>query len=345
MTLTQAATITKRFIVFTIAAVLIGTTSLIGYRIWYAQYIASLPPVEEKPDTRFGLLSEPKLPASTVSSSNFSYSIDTVTGNLPELKKIAKVFFIPQGIITLLSADRSKSIAEKLKVYSEPEILSDTQYRYISDSKSLLVNIDTGNFVFSKLSSDSAQLESININRATQDFKTLLSSFGILPEELQSGTAKAFFLNGNLEPTEDPLEAQAVEISLWPAYIDELPIITPAFRTALIKAIANGPTHIIDNYNSIDFTYWPIDLTTFATYPIKTANQAFEELQAGKGVIVVENNQPRVSITSAYLAYYQQAEYTPYMQPIIIFEGPNFVAYVTAIMDQYLSTDNLSTNP
>ncbi|MCL4365698.1 hypothetical protein M1437_00535 [Patescibacteria group bacterium] len=80
MTLTQAATLVKRLVIFSAVTLFLGLGSFIGYKIWYAYYLAHLPPVEEKPDIRFGLLPPVDFPKSNVTSSNFSYSLDTVTG-------------------------------------------------------------------------------------------------------------------------------------------------------------------------------------------------------------------------------------------------------------------------
>ena len=85
----------------------------------------------------------------------------------------------------------------------------------------------------------------------------------------------------------------------------------------------------------MDFSNSCIETSTFATYPTKTAETAFDDLKQGKGVVVVEPDKPKVSITSVYLGYYLAENYNPYLQPIFVFEGPNFVAYADAINEQF----------
>ena len=158
MTLTQVAVLTKQIITLIIIVISVGIVGFIGYRIWYANYLASLPPIEEKPDTKFGLLPQIDFPASLVSSSNFSYSIDTSTGNLPKVgqdasfEKLVKVYFVTKTLTTLLSAEKSHALAGKLGITNAPEILSDTKYRYRNDGRALTIDLDNSNFTFDNTS-------------------------------------------------------------------------------------------------------------------------------------------------------------------------------------------------
>ena len=56
MTLSQTAIFVQRSIIISAVALFLSIASFTGYKIWYAYYLASLPPVEEKPDTKFGQL-------------------------------------------------------------------------------------------------------------------------------------------------------------------------------------------------------------------------------------------------------------------------------------------------
>ena len=73
-------------------------------------------------------------------------------------------------------------------------------------------------------------------------------------------------------------------------------------------------------------------------YPLRSTDQAFEDLKGGKG-IVISSSQPdgEVKIKKVFLAYYDPDTYQEYMQPVYVFLGENkFVAYVTAVTDEYL---------
>ena len=341
MTLTQTATLTKQIIIATIAALILGIVSFIGYKIWYAYYLSTLPLVEEKPDTKFGLLPLPDFPDSNVSSSNFSYSLDTTTGGLPKVgidpgfEKIIKVYFVTQTFATFLSPEKSQTLAQKFDIASPPQILSETKYKFTDQSRSLNIDLDNGNFFYTKEATLSAIQSLDDDQKLISDFKQVLVNLGISRQDLKNGRSKV-----TLIPTSLRAEAQAAQISLWPEALDKKSIFTPDFNKALINATVVKEAGELDNYLSLDFIYYPIDTTTFATYPTKTAEDAFENLKNGQGVIILEPKNPQVSITSVYLGYYLSKDYNPYLQPVFVFEGPNFVAYVSAISEQFQTGAN-----
>lgn len=333
MTLTQTAILVKQVILISSIALLLGLTSFIGYKVWYAYYLAHLPPVEEKPDTKFGLLPSIDFPKGNVSTSNFSYSLDTTTGGLPKVgvdpnfEKIIKVYFVTQTFATLLSADRSQSLAEKFSITNQPEVLSETKYKFKDKEKTLHVNLDNGNFSYTNEATISAQPNLDNDNKLVSDFENILSNLGILKDDLINGRTKVTHLKTN--------GIETVLISLWPTPIDKKSIFSTDPNKSLVSATVIGGANVLENYLSLNFTYYPIESSTFATYPTKTAETAFDDLKQGKGVVLVEPDKPKVSITSVYLGYYLAENYSPYLQPIFVFEGPNFVAYVDAISEQF----------
>ena len=82
-----------------------------------------------------------------------------------------------------------------------------------------------------------------------------------------------------------------------------------------------------------EYSYWPLDTRSFAAYQIKTSQQAFIELKAGKAYYAaLPPNQTQIVITNSYLAYYDGESSQLYMQPVFVFEGENnFLAFVPAI--------------
>ena len=75
-----------------------------------------------------------------------------------------------------------------------------------------------------------------------------------------------------------------------------------------------------------------------ATYPIKTAEEAFEELKNGKGRVVSQNgNDLNIVIKNVYLGFYSEGKLQDYLMPVIVFEGTNdFIAYVSAVKDEWI---------
>lgn len=342
LTLTQTARLTKRTLVgLTILGFLLLIT-FISYQIYYYKYyLPHKPPVEEKPTLLFGLLPPVNFPQSSVSSSNYSYSLATTTGGLPtDLPKLVKVYFIPQLGTTLLAPEKAQSLATSLLFPNGPDNTSTTQYHF-SDSSGgqLTLDLNSGNFKFQRTASPSAEASSATrVNallpdptKIISDFKNYLSNKGLLKEDLKNGRSKVIYDNSS------QADSQIATVSIWPSDLDKLQIVTPDPNIGLIKAVVTKFQDEALKYASLNFTYWGEDTKTFSTYPIKSANQAFTDLKNGQGVVVIEPKLPQVSLTSVRLAYYQSEQYSPYLEPIYVFEGENFMAYVSAITPEYLS--------
>lgn len=334
MTLTQTAILTKQVIFFSTLISIVGITSLIGYKYWYNFiYLPGVPPVEEKADTNFGLLPVPDFPISNVSSSNFTYSLDTTTGLLPKIGQnpdfppIIKVYFITKPYATLLSGEKSAALAEKFAITTAPQISSDTEYTFVQDQKTLSLDLDSGNFIYTNNKSSPAETIIDSEEQLIEGFKQTLNSLGLFKQDFEGGRKEVRFLKN---------ATQIAEISLWMNDLDGKPIITPYFNKSLVNALVFKSASNIENYLSLEFTYWPIDASIFATYPLKDPQIAFDDLRSGKGVVIIEPLKPQVSITSISLGYFLPQKYNPYLQPVYIFEGAGFVAMVSAIDNEFI---------
>lgn len=324
MTLTQTAILTKRLLVISAISLSLIVTGTIAYNYYQAYQRSKIPPVEEKPDLKFGILPQPNLPPISVASSDYGYSLDTVTGGLPEnLPKLIKVYFVPKLGTTLLSSERAKSLAQSLGFDIGPENLSEAERRFTSSlGGQLIINLDSGNFKFTRqIATPSAKTVAIDDQvKLVAELKTFLSSKNLMKPQLANGRSKVV----------------SDTISLWQEDVDGLPIETDSYSSGLVKAVVSKNLPVEQKYLSLDYNFWLIDQTNFATYPLKKVATAYEELQAGLGTIVVKPTSSRVSITSVYLAYLLSEEYSPYLEPIYVFEGEGFVAYVPAIPSEYL---------
>lgn len=347
MTLTQAAQFTKKFIFLSSAILVVSVTIFLGVTFWRISNPPAQVVIEELPNADFGNLPLPKFPDSKASSANFSYSIDTVDGNLPTFDKLLKVFIMPPTYASLLSGEKSQKLAEKLNLVPIPKILSDSDYSYTNTDSTMLINLDNGNFFYDKIATPSGLISGIESpDEQITQFKDTLNQLGQLKNEIKTGTGKVIFLKNNegiFEQVDTIQEANALQISVWPDDVDGKRIYTPSSNVSLINAIVTGSADDINNYVSLRYTFWPVDTETFATYPSKTAYEALDDLKSGKGVVLQEPANPRVSILNVYLGYYEGDEYSQYLQPIYVFEGPGFLAYVPAINNQYyevISTDS-----
>ncbi|MBI3485933.1 hypothetical protein HY025_03205 [Candidatus Daviesbacteria bacterium] len=337
MTLTQTAKLTKRLILFFVITLIAGVSIWLGYRYYYYNvYLPSIPPVEIKADLKFGILPKPDFFESSASATNFSYVLDTPTGDLPEnLPKIMTVFYAPARSITLLDPDRSNDLAKRMGFTNGPGVISPTQFKYSDESGGeLIIDLNSGNFKFKKSTTEESFANIAGTLPSTDDiaknFKDFLTTNGLIKPQLQQGAYKAFYNQDSQR------KSYSATVSLWPNDLDKFPIVTSLSKTGLIRATVVNARKDIDRYLSLTYINWSIDDKTTATYPIKTALQAFGDLKNGLGVLVLTPNTGQVSIRSVYLGYFETDNYNPYIEPVFVFEGKDFVAYVPAIVSDYL---------
>lgn len=338
MTLTQAANFTKRFLLFFIVIIIISFSSWLGYRYYYYNiYLPSLPPPKPKADLKFGKLPNLKFIESSTSATNYKYTLDTVTGDLPDkLPKVMKVFFIPQTSITLLDPNRSSSLAKSLFFVNGPQIISPTQFQFKDGSTgAMTIDLNTGNFYFKRLLEFDPTTASPGTlpqaSKIEEDFRKFLNEKGLTKPKLGSGRVKVLYNKSLLK------DSTTATISIWPNDVDKYPVETPLFDTSLITQIVKEGEKPEDRVLSMKYTYYGVDEKTSATYPIKSPSNSFKDLKSGHDTVLVKSpNGGDVSIRNIYLAYFESETYSAYLQPIYVYEGQDFAAYVSAIPDDYI---------
>ena len=328
MTLTQTAVLTKRAIVIFAIGLFLLVSGKIGWEFYYRYTLSKLPPPQEIAEAKFGTLPELQFPQGTTSSANFSYSVDTTTGELPDFPSLIEVYFIPQAGLSLLAPDRAKTLAEKLNFNIGPENPSPEVYRFMSENGGdLVIDTPTGNFNFKLGPNEATASSTLKLPEKPviiDLFKRFLSDNLSLPEILSAGRGEVFLSESS------PITGT---VTLIPEDFNNLPIVTSIYNQGLVKAdfIATEEENRII-FTKLSYVFWPIDESTSSTYKLKTSVQALSDLKSGKAYVSLVPENPNVSITSVKLAYFETEEYIPYLQPVFVFEGPSFVALVPAIL-------------
>lgn len=340
LTLTQTASLTKKAFIFGIVFLVLATLSWVGLSYYQAYQASKIPPPEVKPDVKFNILPQPNLSINLVSSSEFTYDLVTKTGNLPtDLPKIMKVYFISKLGTTLLAPNRARELAQKFNFKNGPEIIQPTLYRFSDGGSNFDIDLDTGNFSFErKIATEAASIQDeimADRGKLVEEFKNFLSSKGLLVEQLANGRSSVSYDNPSQQ------ESQTAVITLWQEDLQDqstsYPLVTARFTEGVVKTTVTKYQDETNKYPNLNYVFWSIDQNNFATYPIKSVVDAFSELKEGRGFVVIKPPFPQVSISSVYLAYLVSDVYTPYLQPIFVFEGEGFAALTAAITDSYLS--------
>lgn len=344
-TLTETAYYTKKFIagaVFLLIFVFVAKLSLNYYQ---AHQASQIPPPTPTPAPAFGKLPALKLPAKDSQVVNFR--IETVNGKIPEMATIEKVYFIPpRPAYTFFTKERALSFGRKFGFTNEPVVLSGEEYRWTDPElldRTFSLNIFTNNFTLDyKFANDPTIFSDFVLpkKREAESFaRSYLSSRNVMPENLSKGEITSEFLvfdGQNIKKALNLSEANLIQVDFLRKNINELPVLTKEHHKGLVSFLISGAKDKKKKILKLEYILWLVDSENTATYPLKTGEEAFEELKIGGGAIISGGQQTTAAIRNVYLAYLDTKEYQAFLQPIFVFEGDGrFVAYVAAVKEEW----------
>ena len=263
---------------------------------------------------------------------------------MPKLATTGRVYFIPKEGPNLLALDRANQIAKKLSFKNQPQQTSEKIYRWITESTpstTLDIDINTENFHLAyDYQNDQEILNSKDLptnQQAAEEAKNFLANNGLLSDDLATGSAEFVYLKftpPNLTPALSLSEADFVRVNLFRADLDGLKILPPNPKNSMISFLFSGSRALGKRIIEVNYTYYPIERETLATYPLKTSQTAWQELQGGAGYVanLGENQNGQIIIREVSLAYFDSNQSQNFLQPVFVFEGDNnFFGFVPAI--------------
>lgn len=347
-TLSQVTSLTRKILEY--VGIVVGGILLLMFIFSLGsaikQMIAPTPP--PPPTVSFGKLPTLAFPDSLIQQNlSITYTINTLSGNLPSLPDRITVYKFASLQAQLLGLNKAKTMAKAAGFSTDPTALSETSYKWTgTDPLSSTLTMDIQSFDYTLISSyltNSTVLSAAFIPDETLAEKTaqnFFTSVSPLPDSIDSSKTKTTLLaikGSSLVPASSLSNAQIIRVDFFPQNVNTLPIYTPNPSQSLIYAlVASSDT---TDPQIVEAQYFHKDLSTDkATYPIKTAQQAFNDLKNGKGYIAAYGStSPSINITDVTLGYYVDTTPRDYLMPVIVFEGDNgFFAYVSAIDDKWL---------
>ncbi|MFZ2153454.1 MAG: hypothetical protein WAV41_05410 [Microgenomates group bacterium] len=344
MSLTHTAYVSRKIIKYggVGIAIFTGLYMLIGMGI--AAYVRAHPPYTP-PDVKFGLLPKTVFPEKKFEKKNFTTEL--ASDKFPVYKDQARVFVITRPDNTFLALDQDTITARDLGFVGKPSEVKYGVYEFKNDSLNLTLTMNVLDGSFSlKYPYESDQLllnpekmptkeEAVNIA------KGYLSGGSKFPTDLVEGDAKVSFWKigfEGLKSVSSLSEANIVKVDFFRKVIaDNMKIMSTDINGASVSVLVTGSQTEGRKVVEVNYKYANIDREIYSTYPIKTAEEAFNDLKSGNywpASDVVANN---VAIRNIYLAYFEPISLTNYLQPIYVFEGDGkFAAYVTAVKDSYI---------
>jgi hypothetical protein len=298
------------------------------------------------PQAAFGKL--PTVPFPSQVKENISYSLDTLTGFLPNFSDRAKVYKTVSDPPTLLGLDRTRGKVAKVGFSSSGTQISEDTYQWAGQNESLqttmTMNIFSSDFTFSSSYLTSPSLEPFSgpdeKDEAIKIAKSFLSVMSIFPQDIDEDKTKATsysLANGVLNPTSKISDTRIVKVDFFQKDLDGLPIYYQ-------KGISSTFDFLIGKESKelkvVDARFFHKNISqTSSTYAIKTAGEAYSELKKGNAYIAYKNpNTVEFTIKKVFLGYYVGEGPQEFVMPVVVFEGTNnFVAYVSAIRDEWIS--------
>ncbi|MCL5434925.1 MAG: hypothetical protein M1405_00885 [Patescibacteria group bacterium] len=280
-----------------------------------------------------------------VSDKNFNYSLDTVTGALPAFPdriKVYKMSPIPPDLLALKKAKNKVSSVG----FTNPELsVSPKVYQWNSDdplNRSITMDVFSADFALSStFISDPVVISAKNLPNpqtaigTAQDFLSSMSSF---PGDIDTTKTKTllFSINNNtLTSATSVSNSQVIEVDFFQKDINNLPIYYPKAVNSTMNVLVVGGKNQ-PQVAQVNFSHQSVS-DKDATYPIKTAQEAYDLLKQGRGYIASYFGATTdISIKNVFLAYYIGDKKQQFLFPIAVFQGDNgFFAYVPVVTDEW----------
>ena len=346
LTLNQATSLTKNVAKW--SAIIVGSVILLLILIRVGKILKEIiaPTPLPAPTVSFGILPPIEFPKSS-SAQQLNYSIDTVTGVLPKFPDRAKVFKIEEPSPDLLALKKAGDKVARAGFSSSATRVLGNTYRWTDPQSSTLrkINVDIFTLQFSVSSAflgNQSIISGVNLpdpSKAKAVAQDFLLSLSFLYDDLDLEKTKTnlFSIKDSvLVPATSVSKTQVIEIDFFQKDIDKLPVVYPKANNSTINIFVGGGENQPQVIKA-DFFHQGI-LSESATYPIKTASDAFLELKNGNAYILSPSNNKDVSIRNVYIGYYMRDKQQNFLMPAVVFEGDNgFIAYVSGVKDEWIN--------
>lgn len=306
-------------------------------------YLTIFPPPPPPPTVRYGKLPKIILPESG-QPNNLTYKLETVDGKLPKLASLGKVYFVEVNKSRLLELDRIKAKARTLGFTDPEKQIDDQNYEFVHPTlpATLKVNVIYDQYKYKyDWTTDQDVFSKGNIRGNEQAFlqaKSFFQSLDLLAIDLTEGTPKYTYFAARppeMIPVASLSETDFIRVDLFRADLDKLRVVSPSANRSPVNITFSGNQDRGKSVVEANYTYSKIVDNDYATYPLKTVEQAWSELQQGGGYIA-EKRSDQITVRKVSLAYFESDGPQEFLQPVFVFEGDNgFMAYVVAITPQY----------
>lgn len=279
---------------------------------------------------------------------NIIYSLNTLSGFLPNFSDRAKVYKISTNPPTLLALNKTREKAFKVGFTANETRIAGDVYQWTNREsplqEKLTINIFSSDFTLSSAYLTASDLQTLGSseekNNAIEIAQSFLMQMSLFTDDLDSQKTKATSYSiekSALIPTSKFSDAKIVRVDFFQKDLEKMPIYYEKGAGSTINFLVGKENNELE---VVDARYFHKNISEdFSTYAIKSASLAFSELKDGKGYIASKDPHiVEVTIKKVTLGYYAGEMQQEFLMPIVIFEGDNdFVAYVSAVKDEWIS--------
>jgi hypothetical protein len=348
MSLTEFVYYTKKIGPFVVMGLL-----FVSIMLMVVQIISLLPKkvIVRKPvyDVSFGILNKPNFKG--VVSNDFNFSIDTIRG-IPTLQidkdgaeqvatASAQVFFLPTTVQKSTYKTKMVSLAKKLG-FSANYAIENSIATFEAETKQLTIDSSNFNFIYEdKQASYGAAIQ--EQNTIITDAVNFLVAQSRYPNELARGNKVVSYLFYD-DKTNEYKTLEKDNIAVANSVLVDFNRVDTNGLNVYSTSYLNSPNYVLLTYTSerkpkiikANIQFWEKLDDARGFYPIKTVAEAYEALVNGFGNVLFADGRDQ-KINRIYLGYFEDENYTEYLQPIYVFtnEKKTFVAYVQAVKSEY----------
>lgn len=301
------------------------------------------PPKPPPATVAFGKLPKLDLSEGFKIKGGTSFTIETISGQLPNLADKAKVFAIDTDESSFGALERTKIRVSKIGFTGEPQEVADSTFKF-QDSKedrSVTINIASGNFILASNYQNDPQIISTrprSHEAAIDSAREFFNNFDVTKEDFPPDKIQTIYFRldgGNLTETPALSSANLVQVNFQRNSLDGLEVISPQESRSPVKALVSERKIV-----EAELSRLSIRPNKFATYPLKRIDKAFEQLKAGLGAFNKVPTTSTIPIRDVVLAYLETRKYQNYLQPVYVFKSDNGqVAYVGAVDEVWTTAD------
>lgn len=305
-----------------------------------------LPKEAPAPEAKFGAL--PKLNMATAKiSGQPEYILEISNKDMPQFSDRAYVYSLTEPRANFLAEQETTNLAQELQFDANYVRLDDATFKWTDGQRqrTLTANIVKKDFI---LSTDPDRLTTIANNsntiaildaeeKALQFIKSNNLMSGIDLDNMFTFSVVSDVLQGNIRESQTTTDrSKLIKVNVYRNIAEgenNYPILSRNPRDSLTSIFVTGATEPEDMPN-MNFVYWPANYDNKSEYGLSPINAVWDTIKQGNGVISylkTENSDyydapknlslSKVYIRRIYMAYYEQRDYTPYLQPIYVFEG------------------------